>query len=229
MKSIAIVVSSAFLELTAYAQSEAPPAAVPQTTTLSTTTTTTTMPVLLPPAEPPKKKRFALVGGVQGGLQYYTEGSFLGTNEGVAHGLAPGYHFGLRASFEFFSWLALDGRFSVLHDGGTPTAGGGSATSVGGLAAVRFTAPLPHVRPYALIGYGSYHQSVSGAGTLLIPDTSGAYEFGLGATIPTGRNIEVGLEYKYTHLNGEVLSRNPDIEGGDPSTLSLFVQYRLPI
>ena len=191
-----------------------------------------TTPVLAPPAEPapPKKHRFAIVGGIQGGVLYYVEGNPLGTNvEGIPHGLAPGYHLGLRASFEFFSWLALDGRFSVSHDGGTPMVNGGSATSVGGLAAVRFTAPLKHVKPYALVGYGSYHQSVSGAGTRLIPDTSGAYEFAIGATVPTGRNIEVGVEYKYAHLNGEVLTRDDNTSGGDPSMLSLFVQYRLPI
>ncbi len=47
--------------------------------------------------------------------------------------------------------------------------------------------------------------------------------------MPLDDNFEVGFEYLYNHLINEAISSNPDADGGDPTTLSLFVQYHLPI
>ncbi len=177
---------------------------------------------------------FALDVGIQAGVGYFTEKTPFGSDSNIGQALALGYSFGVRASFEFLPWLALDARGVALRNDGNPYVNYGSTTTIGGLGAVRFTLPVPHIRPYALLGVGGFHLDVQGNGatapkTLLLDDTVSAFEFGLGAVVPTGRNVEVGVEWLYSHLNGEMLSSNPNADGGDPSTLSFFLQYRLPL
>jgi hypothetical protein len=187
-----------------------------------------------PDSDPTPNKPFAVSAGLQGGLAYFTEHTPFGTDSNVGLGLAPGYSLGLRASFEFFSWLALDARGLVMRNDGNTFLNYGSTTTAGGLGAVRFTAPLRHVRPYALIGFGGYHMGASSGGptskpTMLVDDSVSSFEAGLGAVVPTGYGVEVGVEWLYSHLNNELLSTNPSANGGDPSTVSVFVQYRLPL
>jgi hypothetical protein len=187
-----------------------------------------------PSTASPTKLSFAVSGGLQGGIAYFTEDTPFGTDTNIGQGLAPGYNLGLRASFEFFSWLALDARGLLLQNDGNPLVNFGKTTTGGGLGAVRFTLPVPHIHPYALVGLGGYHMGASSGGptskeTLLLDDTVWAIEFGLGAVVPTGYGVEVGVEWLYSHLNNETLSTVPTADGGDPSTLSVFVQYRLPL
>ncbi len=193
-----------------------------------------TDPVLGTPAvdQPaPERKPFAFSFGVAAGIDYFTESTPFGTDTGVGLALAPGYNVGLRSSFEFLPWLALDARGMLLHNDGNAYVNYGSLTALGGLGAARFTLPTRHIRPYALVGFGGYHFAASGAGSELVSGTFSAIEFGLGATVPVGHNIEVGVEYLYSHLNSETLSTHTmnGADGGDPSTLSFFVQYRLPL
>jgi opacity protein-like surface antigen len=185
-------------------------------------------------AEVASTKPFAVSFGLQGGIAYFTESGPFGTDSNIGLGLAPGYSLGVRASFEFFRWLALDARGSVFHNDGNAFVSYGSVTTTGGMGAVRFTLPVPHVRPYALVGFGGYHMGTSSGGptsaqTQLVNDTVSAFEVGLGAVVPTGRGVEVGVEWLYSHLNNEMLSTNLNADGGDPSSLSFFVQYRLPL
>jgi len=187
-----------------------------------------------PSAASPTKLSFALSGGVEGGIAYFTENTPFGTDSNIGQGLAPGYNLGLRASFEFFSWLAFDARGLLLRNDGNPLVNFGSTTTSGGLGAVRFTLPVPHIHPYALVGFGGYHMGASSGGptskeTLLLDDTVWAIESGLGAVVPTGYGVEVGVEWLYSHLHNEMLATVPTANGGDPSTLSVFVQYRLPL
>jgi hypothetical protein len=177
---------------------------------------------------------FALSVGVQGGITYFTENTPFGTDSSIGQGLAPGYNLGVRASFEFFSWLALDARGLLFQNDGNPLVNFGKTTTGGGLGAVRFTLPVPHIHPYALVGLGGYHMGASSGGptskeTLLLDDTVWAIESGLGAAVPTGYGVEVGVEWLYSHLHNEMLSTVPTANGGDPSSLSVFVQYRLPL
>jgi opacity protein-like surface antigen len=186
------------------------------------------------PTEPARAKPFAFSFGVEGGITYFTENTPFGTDSGIGLGLAPGYNLGLRASFEIFPWLALDARGLVMHNDGNAFVNYGSVTTTGGIGAVRFTLPVRYIRPYALLGLGGYNLSASTGGsttehTLLVNDSMLAFEFGLGAVVPTGNGFEVGVEWLYSHLNNETLSTNPNADGGDPSTLSFFVQYRLPL
>jgi hypothetical protein len=101
-------------------------------------------------AASPAKLSFALSGGVQGGIGYFTENTPFGTDSNIGQGLAPGYNLGLRASFEFFSWLAFDARGLLLNNNGDRLVNFGSTTTSGGLGAARFTLPVPHIHPYAL-------------------------------------------------------------------------------
>jgi opacity protein-like surface antigen len=174
-------------------------------------------------------RRFAFVFGLQGGITYFTEATPFGTDMGIGKALVPGYNLALRASIEFFPWLAFDLRGRLMNDLGNAAVQFGSLTTLGVMGAARLTLPLPHVSPYVLLGFGDYHLSASGAQTLLVSDSDTAFEVGLGAIIPTGRGFEVGVEYSYSHLNGETLSTNMNADGGDPSTLDIFVQYRLPL
>ena len=178
--------------------------------------------------------RFALDVGIQAGVGYFTESGPFGTDSNIGLGLALGYSFGVRASFEFLPWLALDVRGVALRNDGNAFVHYGSMTTIGGLGAARFTLPLPHIRPYALLGFGGFHAEAQGGGptsaqTQLVDDTVSAFVVGLGAVVPTGRGVEVGVEWLYSHLNNEMLSTNPNADGGDPSTLSFFLQYRLPL
>jgi Outer membrane protein beta-barrel domain len=152
-------------------------------------------------AEAAPAKPFAVSLGAQAGIAYFTESGPFGTDSNIGLGLAPGYSLGVRASFEFFRWLALDARASLLHNDGNAFVSYGSVTTTGGMGAVRLTLPVPHIRPYALIGFGGYHMG----------------------------GVEVGVEWLYSHLNNETLSTNINADGGDPSSLSFFVQYRLPL
>jgi len=177
-------------------------------------------------AEPMRPKPFATSFGLQGGLAYFTENTPFGTDSNIGQGLAPG--------FEFLPWLALDARGLVLRNDGNPFVNYGSLTTTGGIGAARFTLPLAHIQPYALLGFGGYHigASTNGSGapqTQLLNDNVSAFEVGLGAVVPTGYGVEVGVEWLYSHLNNENLSTNPNADGGDPSTLSLYVQYRLSL
>jgi hypothetical protein len=185
-------------------------------------------------AEPMRTKPFAASFGLQAGLAYFTESTPFGTDSNIGQGLAPGYSVGLRASFEFLPWLALDARGLVLRNDGNPFVNYGSLTTTGGIGAARFSLPLVHIQPYALLGFGGYHigASTNGPGTghtQLLNDNVSAFEVGLGVVIPTGYRVEVGAEWLYSHLNNENLSTNPNADGGDPSTLSLYVQYRLSL
>jgi opacity protein-like surface antigen len=185
-------------------------------------------------AEPMRPKPFAASFGLQAGIAYFTEKTPFGTDSNIGQGLAPGYNLGLRASFEFLPWLALDARGLVLRNDGNPFVNYGSLTTTGGLGAARFSLPLSHIQPYALLGFGGYHigASTNGPGarqTQLIDDNVSAFEIGLGVVIPTGYGVEVGVEWLYSHLNDENLSMNPNADGGDPSTLSVYVQYRLQL
>jgi opacity protein-like surface antigen len=184
--------------------------------------------VVVEPA-PVRPKPFAFSFGIEGGVTYFTENTPFGTDAGIGQALTTGYNLGLRASFEFLPWLALDARGLLANNNGNGIVKFGSTTTSGGLGALRFTLPVPHIQPYALVGFGGYHLGASGSKTLLVDDTVSAFEFGLGAKVPTGNNVEVGVEYLYSHLNSEVVSTNPNADGGDPTTLSLFLQYRLPI
>jgi opacity protein-like surface antigen len=172
--------------------------------------------------------------GVQAGVGYFTEGTPFGTDSNIGSALALGYSLGVRASFEFLPWLALDLRGITLHNDGNASVNYGSISTVGGLGAVRFTLPVPHIRPYALLGFGGFHIEAQGGGptsaqTQLLNDTVSAFEAGLGAVVPTGRGVEVGVEWLYSHINNELLATNPNANGGDPSTLSFFVQLHLPL
>jgi len=183
-------------------------------------------------ADRPLSRPFAVSFGLEGGLAYFSENTPFGTDTNIGLGLAPGYNVGLRASFEFLPWLALDARGLVMRNDGNTFVDEGSLTTTGGLGAARFTLPLRHIRPYALVGFGGYHMSASSDAarqTQLVNDSVSAFEVGLGAVVPTGYGIEVGVEWLYSHLNDENLSTNPNADGGDPSTLSVYAQYRLPL
>ena len=176
---------------------------------------------------PPHAPAFTIGG--QLGLGYWTESGPFGTDTAIGQGLALGYSAGLRASFEILPWLAIDGRGTLMHDQGHPVAGGGAMTTVGGFGALRFTAPFPWIRPYALLGGGGYHHAASGEGTTLVSGSVPAFVTGLGVLAAACPHLDVGVEYTYSFLVGETLSTNDDIDGGDPSQLDFFVQYRLDL
>jgi len=172
------------------------------------------------------QKRMGLTLGLQGGLTYWTEGGPQGVNQGIGKALKVGPNGGLRASFEIFTWLAIDGRFVVTSNEGNALVNGGSLSTVGGFAAVRFTLPFRYVRPYLFGGYGGYRLAASRATTLLISSSVSSYAFGLGAIVPVTHGFQVGFEAFYSQINGETLSTNPAADGGDPNSFSLFAQYR---
>lgn len=167
--------------------------------------------------------------GVEGGLTYWTERGPIGTANGIGLALVPGYNFGLRGSVEFLPWLALDLRGLLTHNVANSLVNGGAFTTIGGFAAARFTLQVPNLRPYALVGFGAHHLSASGDQTQLLSGTFVAFQPGFGLAVPAGKNLEIGVEYLFNVLLAETLSTNKAASGGDPSTISFFVQYRLPL
>lgn len=121
--------------------------------------------------------------------------------------------------------------FALLRSEGNALVNYGGTTSAG-VGAVRFALAVPGIEPYALVGVGGHQVGASSGGgpvtkgTLLLDDT--VCEVGLGALVPTGYGGQVGVERLHSHLNGEWFSANQSANGGDPSTLSVFLEYRLP-
>jgi len=181
------------------------------------------------PADDSRRPGHALSFGAEAGPTYWTEKGPIGTANSVGLALVPGYHVGVRTNFEVLPWLALGTRGLVMRNVGNASVSGGSVTTLGGFVTARFMLPLEHIHPYALIGFGGYHLFASGAQTQLLSGTYTAFEPGLGAAVPVGRRFEVGVEYFFNVLLAEKLSSNPKFNGGDPSTISFFLQYRLPL
>ncbi len=228
-------VSLATFASSAYAQDAAPPAAVqasatapdgaapaPESDTGQTNTGAQPVDVHLH-----KKTQQAFTLGVQAGITYFTEGTPFETGSGVGRSLAAGPNLGIRASFEIFSWLAIDGRATFSNNHGNDSVRSGALSTLGGFGAVRFTLPLPVVRPYVFGGFGGHAIFASGKRTLLLPGDVAAPEAGIGVLVALRKNIDIGLEYEYSHYLGEVLSTAPNGEdGGDPNNWSVFAQYR---
>lgn len=101
-------------------------------------------------------------------------------------------------------WLAVDVRGVALHKGGNAYVSYGSTSTIGGVGAARFTLPVPHIRPYALLGFGAFHMEAESGGpitaqTELLNDTVSAFAVGLGAVVPM--KVRGGVK-RLTHSRG---------------------------
>lgn len=211
------------------APEESPPGTpvyTPVVTQPVTTETVTAETVTPRRVERPKRHAFS-VGGFAG-ITYWAEAGPFGTSNSVGLALVPGFNAGIRASLEVLPWLAIDGRTMVMRNAGNALVNGGSVTTFGGFVAARFIVPLKIINPYALVGVGGYRLFVKGSQTDLLEGTYFAPVIGLGAAFHVGHDVDVGAEWAYHLFINETLAKNEKYAGGDPSTISFFVQYRLP-
>jgi hypothetical protein len=164
--------------------------------------------------------------GVETGLAYWCEHGPWGPQNGVGYAMHPGFDGALRASVELERWFAVDARlFLAYASAKRDVAGSVGFLTLGGLAAARFTLPLEHVRPYAIVGVGVYHTGVVGSGpTPLHGATAPGVPGGLGIEIPLPRRFSVGAEGVFHYQIGEKYSNVASIEGGDPVTVDVFGQ-----
>ena len=229
-RSVSALVCSTALLLGSAAFAQPAPDDTPPVTPVytSTSTETVTTETVEPRRVTPQPKKHAFSIGGYGGLTYWAESGPFGTANGIGPALVPGFNAGIRASVEILRWLAVDGRVVVMRNVGNELVRGGNVVTFGGFVAGRFTIPLKIINPYALVGVGGFRQFMKGATTDLLPGTYFAPVIGLGAAFHVGHNIDVGTEWTFNLFLNETLAKNEKYAGGDPGTISFFMQYRLP-
>jgi hypothetical protein len=105
--------------------------------------------------------------------------------------------------------------------------------SSGAEAAVRFTAPLPFVRPYVLAGVGYYDVAVVGgpgaqAASVLHSSVQPGIPMGVGIDVPLTWYFSLDLEAAYHFQLGESFASvtTNGINGGDLTTLGVVLRAR---
>jgi hypothetical protein len=171
------------------------------------------------------------------GISVMNEGGPFGFNGGVGTVTSAGPAWGARVGVELFRWLALEARYVGMYNSAQASvspAGTVGYLTTGGVAVVRFTAPLPFVHPYIFGGAGFYDNSLVGssgakAGSSLLSSSQPGIPMGFGLDVPLTWHVSVGAEATYHFVIGESFSNvtTPDIGGGDFSTFNAVVRFRL--
>ena len=223
------------------APSATDPSAAPSET--STTSVTSAEPTAPPyaPAEPScglvnrSCKGAHLALAIEGGASSYNESSPFSFNTGTGSVSASGPSWGLRVGVELSKWLAFDAHYMGTnnHANGVATPNGSvsllTSTATG---EARFTAPIPYVQPYLLLGAGLYSTSVTGSNTARAASPlTGSTEFGVpvgvGLSIPISNGVSAGAELTYHRLFGESFSKDEEFGGGDLTTMNAVIRARL--
>jgi hypothetical protein len=175
--------------------------------------------------------------GVDLGVSAMNETNPLGFDKGVGAVTDPGPAWGLRAGVEIFPWLAVEAHYVGMYN--SATAAVSPLGSVGFLttgvdAVARLTAPFPYVHPYVFGGVGYYDMALVGpvgalAGSQLFSSNQPGLPLGFGLDVPVSWQASLGLEATYHYQMGEKFSSNTvnDIDGGDLSTVTVVMRFRL--
>lgn len=160
-----------------------------------------------------------------------------GFGKGTGSATDFGGTWGLGFGVDFFRWLGLEARYVGIFNSGNSKvsqAGPVGLLTDGGEAFVRFTLPLPYVRPYLFGGVGYYDTHITGSlaaktvSTLTNNDSLG-FPMGVGVEVPLGWHFTLGAEATFRFLLSESFSNAParDIEGADYTTFSGVAKWHL--
>jgi len=167
--------------------------------------------------------------GVELGVTKLAEGGPFGFNTSVGSVTNAGPLYGLRAGVDLLSWLGFEGRYI---GGYVPGSGGVGYVVNGGEIVLRLTFPFPYLRPYIFGGIGVYDLALAGSSSA---QTASMLESSSQWGIPVGAGIELMLSWHVTfaveaafrYQYGEVFSTNGAIDGGDLSSLTGVLRFRL--
>jgi opacity protein-like surface antigen len=172
------------------------------------------------------------VAGVDLGVSHFSESSPFGFDTSVGSVSSTGPAWGVRAGVEFTTWFAVEAHYFGTTNATDPVHSAGVSrhlfTNAGALE-LRFTAPIPYVQPYVFVGGGVYSTTLTGssASTEMTGSTEFGMPIGVGVSVPLSRGISVGAELVYHRLFGESFAANEDIGGGDPTSGSAVLRFRL--
>ena len=173
-----------------------------------------------------------LVMGVDLGVSHFNEGNPFGFGTGTGSISSTGPAWGLRVGAEINTWFAIEAHYIGMSNATDADRSAGVSRHLftnALVAELRFTAPVPYVQPYLFIGGGLYSTSLTGssASTELKGSTEFGVPVGVGFSVPLSRGLSLGAEGVYHRFFGESYSENEDIGGGEPSSASAVLRFRL--
>jgi Outer membrane protein beta-barrel domain len=176
-----------------------------------------------------------LTWGLELGVGHLNEGHPFAFDDGVGGVTSAGPAWGLRLGVDLLSWLGLEARyFGAFNDGkGIVTVGGDVAYLLSsGELVVRLTLPVPFARPYIFSGIGVYNFQLTGTpaartASLLNSTTQAGVPIGVGVEFPLSWHFSLAVEATYHFQLGESFSSVDNIAGGDFSTLTGVMRFRM--
>ncbi len=173
--------------------------------------------------------------GLDGGVGATNESGPFGFGTGVGTVTSAGPSWGIRAGVDVYKWIAIEAHYIGIDNHGTNDAtpnGSVHMLTSAGTGEFRFTIPFKYVQPYAYLGAGVYHTSITGsssakAASPLFSSTEFGTPMGLGIGVPLTGAITFGGEVTYHRLFGEAFADNEEIGGGDFTTFNAVLRARL--
>lgn len=179
--------------------------------------------------------RPVLTWGFEFGGGHLEEGNPFAFDDGIGSVTSAGPAWGVRIGVDVLSWLGFEARyFGAWLDGKGMVTVGGDVNYVlsSGDFIVRLTLPVPFVRPYVFSGIGVYNFQLMGARDAralsgLNSTTEAAVPVGFGLEVPITWHVSFAVEATYHFQFGESFSKIDSISGGDLSTLTGVMRFRL--
>ena len=176
-----------------------------------------------------------LTASLELGATKLAEGGPFGFDTSVGSVTNAGPIYGVRVGVDLLSWLGVEGRYVGAYFPGTgiATAGGNVGYVMnGGEAVLRLTIPFPYVRPYVFGGIGVYDLALIGSSdargaSMLESSSQWGIPMGAGVELMLSWHVTFAIEAAFRYLYGEVFSANDAIDGGDVSSLSGVMRFRL--
>jgi hypothetical protein len=180
-------------------------------------------------------RRPVLTWGFEFGGGHLEEGHPFAFDDGVGSVTSAGPAGGLRIGVDVLSWLGFELRYlGEYNDGKGAVVNGGDVGYVlsAGNVVARLTVPTPFVRPYIFGGVGVYSFHLIGSRTArelsgLNSSTQMGTPIGLGLEVPVTWHISFAVEATYHFMFSESFSKIDSISGGDLSTLTGVMRFRL--
>ena len=179
--------------------------------------------------------RPVLTWGFEFGGGHLEEGHPFAFDDGVGSVTHAGPAWGARIGVDVLSWLGFEARYQGGYfdgKGSVVTAGDVAYVMTSGQFVVRLTLPVPFVRPYVFSGIGVYNFQLIGARDAralsgLNSTTQAGSPIGFGLEVPITWHVSFAVEAVYHFQFGESFSKITDISGGDLSTLTGVMRFRL--
>ncbi len=166
------------------------------------------------------------------GLAHLEEGGPFGFNTSVATVTDTGPAWGLRVGVDFQPWIGIEGRYIAVYVPGNSRADGVGYAMNGAEVVLRLAIPTPFIRPYIFAGVGGYDFALVGSAgsqtaSQLNSSSQAGIPMGVGLELLLSWHVGIAIEGTYRFQLGEVYSTNSAIDGGDLTTLTGVLRFRL--